>query len=98
MQARRTYIERHNQIAGITYRNNCSIYGLGPSQGQMGNSQKIVENKAKILFFSIQTCKMLADQPNIVLTDKNLKLALVINITIPCSRDRDMSKKEYKKL
>ena len=88
MQAGTAYTERHNQVAGLVYRNICSQYGLEPPQ-------KVVEYKrAKLLWdFLIQTNrKVLANQPDIVVVDKQKKEAVVIDIAVPS--DSNIKKKE----
>ena len=66
MQAGTAYTERHNQVAGIVYRNICSKYGLDPPKSRWETPQKVVKNnRAKLLWdFQIQTDrKILANQP-----------------------------------
>lgn len=44
------YSKRYNQVAGIIYKNIFSINGLDPPKIKWEISQKIVENKVKILW------------------------------------------------
>ena len=57
MQAGTAYTERHNQVAGIVYRNIFSEYGLDPPKSRWETPQKVVENnRTKLLWgFPIQT-------------------------------------------
>ena len=98
MQAGTAYTERHNQVAGIVYRNICSEYGLDPPKSRWETPQKVVENnRAKLLWdFQIQTDrKVLANQPDIVVVDKQ-KEAVVIDVAVPS--DSNIKKNEYEKL
>ena len=92
-------MERHNQVAGIVYRNICTQYGLEVPKSQWAKPQKVVENnRAKVLWdFSIQTDKqLLANQPDIVVVDKERKRAVVIDVAIPA--DANIRKKEHEKV
>ena len=82
----------------ILYRNICSKYGLDPPKSRWETPWKVVENNsAKFLWdFQIQTDrKVLANQPDIVIIDKQKKEAVVIEIAV--SSDSNI-KKEYEKL
>ena len=86
-------------MAGIVYRNICTEYGLDPPKSRWETPQKVVENnRAKLLWdFPIQTDrKVLANQPDIVVVDKQKKGAIVINIAV--LSDSNIKKKEYEKL
>ena len=99
MLAGSAYMERHNQVAGIVYRNICTQYGLEVPKSQWAIPQKVVENnRAKVLWdFSIQTDKqLLANQPDIVVVDKERKRAVVIDVAIPA--DANIRKKEHEKV
>ena len=99
MQAGTAYTERHIQMAGIVYRNICSEYGLDPPKSRWETPQKVVKNnRARLLWvFPIQTDgKVLANQPDIVIIDKQKKEAVVINIAVPS--DSNIKKKEHNKL
>ncbi len=99
MQAGSAYMERHNQVAVIVYRNICHEYGLEVPRSKWKTPPKVVENdRAKILWdFKIQTDKLvMANQPDIVLIDKQQKKALVIDVAIPS--DSNIRKKEHEKL
>ena len=88
MQAGTAYTERHNQVAGIVYRNICSEYGLDPPKSRWETPQKVVENnRAKLLWdFPIQkNRKVLANQPDIVVIDKQKKDAVVIDVAVNVS-------------
>ncbi|TWW69232.1 hypothetical protein D4764_18G0000380 [Takifugu flavidus] len=91
MLAGKAYMERHNQVAGIVYRNICTEYGLEVPGSRWETPPKVVENKqAKILWdFQIQTVKM-------VVVDKHRKTVVVIDVAIP--NDSNIRKKEHKKL
>ena len=99
MPAGKAYTARHNNVAGIMYRNICTEYGLDPPKSRWETPQTVVENnRAKVLWdFHIQTDrKVLANQPDIVIVDKQKKEAAVIEVAVPS--DSNMRKKEYKKL
>jgi len=99
MQAGTAYMECHNQVAGIVYRNICTKYGLEAPSSKRKTPPKVVEkNQAKILWdFQIQTDKLvMASQPDIVLVHKLKKKTVVIDVAIPSNRD--IKKKEHKKL
>ena len=99
MQAGTAYMERHNQVAGIVYRNICTEFGLEVPRSEWKTPPKVVENdQAKILWdFQIQTDKLvMANQPDIVLIDKQQKKAVVIDVAIPS--DSNIRKKEHEKL
>ena len=99
MQAWKAYTKRHNHVADIVYRNLCTEYGLDPTKLRWETPQKVVENsRAKLLWdFQTQTDrKVLANQPDIVVIDKQKKEAVVIDIAVPS--DSNIKNKEYKKL
>ncbi|TWW67382.1 hypothetical protein D4764_02G0004230 [Takifugu flavidus] len=86
MLAGKAYMERHNQVAGIVYRNICTEYGLEVPGTRWETPPKVVENEqTKILWdFQIQTDKMVvANQPDIVVVDKHRKTVVVIDVAIP---------------
>lgn len=88
MQAGTAYIEKHNQVAAFFTR----IYFLPYLPKTRDILQKIANNKARILCdFPIQINKQaLANQPDILLTDKNQKPVLII--------ERAKKLKKYQKL
>ncbi|TWW69265.1 COP9 signalosome complex subunit 1 [Takifugu flavidus] len=99
MLAGKAYMERHNQVAGIVYRNICTEYGLEVPGSRWETPPKVLENEqAKILWdLQIQTEKMVvANQPDIVVVDKHQKTVVVIDVAIP--NDSNIRKKEHKKL
>ncbi|TWW62748.1 hypothetical protein D4764_04G0013950 [Takifugu flavidus] len=99
MLAGKAYMERHNQVAGIVYRNICTKYGWEVPGSRWETPPKVVENKqAKILWdFQIQTDKMVvANQPDRVVVDKHRKTVVVIDVAIPS--DSNIRKKEHEKL
>lgn len=99
MLAGKAYMERHNQVAGIVYRNICAEYGLETPGSRWETPPKVVENdRAKILWdFQIQTDRMvMANQPDIVVVDKKQSRAVVVDIAIPS--DGNIRKKEHEKL
>ena len=76
---RNSIIERHNQVAGIVCRNICNEYGVDPPKSRWETPQKVIENnRAKLLWdFQIQTDrKVLANQPDIVIVDKQKEEAV----------------------
>ncbi len=80
-------------------RRSCVEYGLKVLRSRWKTSPKVVENdRAKILWdFQIQTDKMaIANQPDIVVVDKQRKTAVVIEVAIPS--DNNIKKKEHEKL
>ncbi|XP_051911362.1 uncharacterized protein LOC127593748 [Hippocampus zosterae] len=99
MLAGKAYMERHNQVAGIVYRNICAEYGLETPRSKWETPPKVVENnRAKILWdFLIQTDKMvMANQPDIVIIDKGQRKAVVVDVAVPS--DGNIRKKEHEKL
>uniref|UniRef100_A0A3B3HDB2 HAT C-terminal dimerisation domain-containing protein n=1 Tax=Oryzias latipes TaxID=8090 RepID=A0A3B3HDB2_ORYLA len=81
MLAGKAYMERHNQVAGIIYRNMCAEYGLETPRSKWETPPKVVENeRAKILWdFQIQTDRMvMANQPDIVVVDKEQRKAVTV--------------------
>ena len=99
MQAGPAYTKRHNQVAGIVYKNICSEYGLDPPKSRWETPQKVVENNRATLLcdFPIQTdSKVLSNQPDMVIIDNQKKEAVVIDIAVPS--DSNIKKKEYEKM
>ncbi|KAK7930437.1 hypothetical protein WMY93_006832 [Mugilogobius chulae] len=99
MLAVKAYMERHNQVAGIVYRNICAEYGLETPRSKWETPPKVVENdRAKILWdFQIQTDRMvMANQPDIVVVDKEQRRAVVVDVAIPS--DGNIRRKEHEKL
>ncbi|TWW73493.1 hypothetical protein D4764_15G0008870 [Takifugu flavidus] len=97
MFAGKAYMERHNQVAGIVYRNICTEYGLEVPGSRWETTPKVLENKqAKILWdFQIQTDKMVvANQPDVVVVDKHQKTLVVIAIP----SNSNIKKKQHEKL
>ena len=81
------------------YRNICSKYRLDPPKSRWETPQKVVENnRTKLLWdFPIQTDrKVLANQQDIVVIDKQKKESVVIDIAVPS--DSNIKQKEYEKL
>ncbi|KAI3355858.1 hypothetical protein L3Q82_004410 [Scortum barcoo] len=81
MLAGKAYMERHNQVAGIVYRNICTEFGLEVPRSKWATPPKVVENdRAKNLWdFQIQTDKqVMVNQPDIVVVDKEQ-----IDVAIP---------------
>ncbi|XP_051920732.1 uncharacterized protein LOC127600296 isoform X1 [Hippocampus zosterae] len=99
MLAGKAYMERHNQVAGIVYRNICAEYGLETPRSKWETPPKVVENdRAKVLWdFQIQTDKIvMANQPDIVIIDKGQRKAVVVDVAVPS--DGNIRKKEHEKL
>ncbi|KAF7648062.1 hypothetical protein LDENG_00162600 [Lucifuga dentata] len=95
MLAGTAYTERHS---GIVYRNICAVYGLEVPKSKWETPPKVVENsRAKVLWdFKFQTDKqLLANQPDMVVVDKEQKRAIVIDVAVPA--DSNISKKEHEK-
>ncbi|KAK7881151.1 hypothetical protein WMY93_029560 [Mugilogobius chulae] len=95
----KVYMERHNQVAGIVYRNICAEYGLETPRSKWETPSKVVDNdRAKILWdFQIQTDRMvMANQPDIVVVDKEQRKAVVVDVAIPS--DGNIRRKEHEKL
>ena len=93
------YTERHNQVALIIYRNICDVYDLETPKNWWEIPAKNVENdKAKILWdFHIQTDKQVkANQPDIVIVDKERKESTIIDIAVP--NDINIKEKEHEKI
>uniref|UniRef100_A0A669BY65 Metal transporter n=1 Tax=Oreochromis niloticus TaxID=8128 RepID=A0A669BY65_ORENI len=76
MLAGRAYMERHKQVVGIVYRNICVEYG----QEVLRSKGRSIMSRAKILWdFQMQMEKMgVANKPDIVVVDKQRKMAVVI--------------------
>lgn len=86
MLAGRAHMERHDQVAGIGYRNSCAENGLEALRSKWETPPKVVENdKAKILWdFQMQTGKLvMTDQPDIAVEDKHQRNAVVTDVAIP---------------
>ncbi|KAF7642936.1 hypothetical protein LDENG_00248050 [Lucifuga dentata] len=99
MLAGTAYTERHNQVAGIVYRNICAEYGQEVPKSKWETPPKMIENgRAKVLWdFKFQTDKqLLANQPDMVVVDKEQKRAVVIDVTVPA--DSNIRKKEHQKM
>ncbi|XP_078808275.1 uncharacterized protein LOC144994388 [Oryzias latipes] len=99
MLAGKACMERHNQVAGIIYRNMCAEYELETPRPKWETPPKVVENeRAKILWdFQIQTDRMvMANQPDIVVVDKEQRKAVVVDVAVPS--DGNIRKKEHEKL
>ncbi|KAK7886240.1 hypothetical protein WMY93_025861 [Mugilogobius chulae] len=99
MLAGKACMERHNQVAGIVYRNICAEYGLETPRSKWETPPKVVENdRAKILWvFQIQTDRMvMANQPDIVVVDKEQRRPVVVDVAIPS--DGNIRRKEHEKL
>ena len=93
------YTERHNQVANMIYREICEFYNLETPKNWWEIPNKATENsKAKLLWdFYIQTDKqVLANQPDIVIIDKDKKQATIIDIAIP--NDYNIQDKEKEKV
>ena len=54
MQAGRADTERHNQVAGIVYRNICTEYGLDRLKSRWETPQKVVENNRTKLLWDLE--------------------------------------------
>ncbi|KAF7655094.1 hypothetical protein LDENG_00060930, partial [Lucifuga dentata] len=99
MLAGTAYTEKHNQVAGIVYRNVCAEYRLEVPKSKWETPPKVVENgRAKVLWdFKFQTDKqLLANQPDMVVVDKEQKRAVVIDVAVPA--DSNIRKKEHQKI
>ncbi|KAF7663723.1 hypothetical protein LDENG_00203700, partial [Lucifuga dentata] len=83
----------------IVYRNICAKYGLEVPKSKWETPPKVVENsRAKVLWdFKFQTDKqLLANQPDMVVVDKEQKRAVVIDMAVPA--DSNIRKKEHQKI
>ena len=81
------------------YGNICTEYGLEVPSSKWKTPPKVVEiDQAKNLWgFLIPTDKLVvANQPDIVLIDKQQRKAAVIDVTIPC--DSNIKKKNRRSL
>ena len=99
MLAGKAYMERHNQVASIVHRNICTEYGLEVPGSRWKTPPKVIQNdRAKILWdFQFQTDKLvMANQPDIVVVDKEQKTVTVVDVAIPS--DSNIRKKEHQKL
>lgn len=73
IQADKAYIDCHNQVAGIVYRNIYAKYGLEVPQSKLEMPPRVVENSSnKILWdMQVQTYKQaMANQTDIAFVDK----------------------------
>lgn len=79
----RAYIKRHNQVAGLIYRNICADYGLEVARSKWEMPTMVVEkDRANLWDFQIQTEKLVvANQPEIVAMNKQSKTAIVIDVS-----------------
>ncbi|KAF7656011.1 hypothetical protein LDENG_00047480 [Lucifuga dentata] len=81
MLAGTVYTDRHNQVAGMVYRNICAEYGLEVPKSKWETPPKVVENgRAKILWdFKFQTDKqLLANKPDMMATKEQQRAAAAI--------------------
>ncbi|KAF7648097.1 hypothetical protein LDENG_00161950, partial [Lucifuga dentata] len=92
------YIGRHSQVAGIVYRNICVEFRLEVLKSKWETPPKVIENgRTKILWdFKFQANKQVANQPDMVVVNKEQKRAVVIDVAIPS--DGNIRKKEHEKL
>ncbi|KAF7647953.1 hypothetical protein LDENG_00164190, partial [Lucifuga dentata] len=77
----------------------CAKYGLEVPKSKWETPPKVVENgRAKVLWeFKFQTDKLLlANQPDMVVVDKEQKKAVVIDVAVPA--DSNIRKKEHEKI
>ena len=95
------YTERHNHVTGVVYRSLCDEYGLNKPQHWWEAPGKVNENdRAKILWdFYIRTDKhVLANQPDIVVVDKENKRATIIDIAVPNDYNIACKKRKGRKM
>ncbi|KAF7654704.1 hypothetical protein LDENG_00066000, partial [Lucifuga dentata] len=86
-------------IYSTNHRNICAEYGLEVPKSKWKTPPKVVENsRAKVLWdFKVQTDKqLLANQPDMVVVDKEQKRAVVIDVAVPA--DSNIKKKGHKKI
>lgn len=95
------YMQQHNQVAGIVSSNICGGFGLEDLRSKGDTSPGVVENnQAKLPWdFQIQTDKVLmANQPDIVVADKQRRKVVIIDVAIHGdSKIREKEDKELKK-
>ncbi|XP_067945181.1 uncharacterized protein [Watersipora subatra] len=80
------YPEWHNHVARVLYRSLCNEYGLNKPQHSFEGPVEVNENDlAKILwdFYSRIHKHVLANQPDIVVVDKENKRPILIDIEVP---------------
>ncbi|XP_067947195.1 uncharacterized protein [Watersipora subatra] len=97
--ARNAYTERHNHVAGVVYRSLCDEYDLNKPQHWWEAPGKVNEKYCtKTLWdFYIRTDKhVLANQPNMVVVDKESKKATIIDIAV--LNDYNIASKEKEKV
>ncbi|TWW72943.1 hypothetical protein D4764_15G0003370 [Takifugu flavidus] len=94
MLAGKAYMERHNQVAGIVYRNICTKYGLEGPGGR--HPQKCWRTSRPRSCGTSRSHMVVTDQPDIVVVDKHRKTVVVIDVAIPS--DNNIRKKEHEKL
>lgn len=86
MLAGNTYIECHTQVAGIVCRNTCTTCGLQTPRSKGDTPPKIFQNDhGKILQDFRYTLKKqwMANQTDIVVVDKEEKMAVVTDVADP---------------
>ena len=86
-------------MAVIVYRNICTEYGLETPRSKWETPPKVVENEpGKILWdFQIQTDrKVMANQPDIMVVDKEQRKAVVVDVAVPS--DGNIRRKKHEKL
>ncbi|CAK6950562.1 uncharacterized protein LOC127602290 [Scomber scombrus] len=72
MHAGTVYMECHNQVAGIEYRNICTKYGLEVPRSGWKTPPKVVENSRVVIMwdFQIQTDKLVTAE---ILSESNIR-------------------------
>ncbi|KAF7661452.1 hypothetical protein LDENG_00261530 [Lucifuga dentata] len=97
MLAEKAYTDRHNQVAGIVYRNICAEIGLGVPKSKLETPPKVIENgRAKILWdFKFQTDKQVQTNLPDMVVNKEQKRAVVIDVAI--LSDGNIREKEHEK-
>ena len=98
--AKREYLIRHNKVAQYVHWNICKHYGLHTTDKWYEHETPPVRenSKAVVLWdFSIQTDRRIpANRPDIVVRDKEKKICLLLDISVPS--DVNTSLKIFEKL
>ena len=98
--AKKEYIERHNKVGQYIHWKVSQHYGLPHAKYWYDQeTPPVIENTfAKILWdFPIQTDKtIMANRPDIIIEDRQLKTCILLDVSIPS--DRNTSLKSFEKL
>lgn len=94
MLASKGYMEHHNQVPGITYKNNCTKFGLETLMSKWVSSLNVVENGQAKILWDFQTStdnQVMANQLDIVVVVN--KMDKMVVVTVPKDREIPQSQR-----